>query len=325
MRRVMFWIGRQERSLRFVFTRLFEADDQLTTSNLRVGRVCTAKKHEVGICTKNGCRQKKKKEKNHEKKKRMCVTKWLEKARNIAEANRRKEKKKKGKERVLGRDVYKMKKKDDTGRMLGCLRVSLQHLGDDFEMLLGLVAPRPAWTITVMKMAVVLLCRWGRRGSRLSRACVGGTLGSNGLNEHGVAWALHQIHDGFAGLLKNLGVVVTHGHRPQETAADSIRKVDLMRAAGEDKCLEDGAHLDLEVGEGAGLGLVEVDGGIAVEGEHGRRGLDWLEQRLGAQLREEREKWKRYIVNIMLLEREKRKSESMYACEMRWGEAATGR
>lgn len=165
-----------------------------------------------------------------------------------------------------------MKKNGKEKKGVGCLGVSLQHLGDEFEMVFCLVAPRPTRAIAMAVMVAVLLSRRRRRG--LGGTGVGSSLGSNSLKEHRIAGALHQIHDGLTGLLEDLRVVITLGHKPQETAADSVREVELVGTAGEDKCLEDGAHLDLQVREGAGLGLVEVVSGIAVEGEHGRRGLD---------------------------------------------------
>lgn len=82
-----------------------------------------------------------------------------------------------------------------------------------------------------------------RIGLGLGRSVGGSALAGDALEEHGVARALHQIHNGFACLLKHLGMVVALGHDAQESAANSVGEIELVWTAGQDKCLENGAHL----------------------------------------------------------------------------------
>lgn len=85
-------------------------------------------------------------------------------------------------------------------------------------------------------------------------------------------------------MLKHLGVIVALGHNAQESAANSVREIELVWTAGQDKCFEDGAHLELQLGELVGLRLVQVLGSVDVEVEHGNSLLDRQIERLGAEL-----------------------------------------
>lgn len=79
-------------------------------------------------------------------------------------------------------------------------------------------------------------------------------------------------------------MVVALGHNAQESAANSVREIELVWTAGQDKCFEDGAHLELQLGELVGLRLVQVLGSVDVEIEHGNCLLDRQVKRLGAEL-----------------------------------------
>lgn len=113
-----------------------------------------------------------------------------------------------------------------------------------------------------------------RIGLGLGRSVGGSALAGDAFKEHGVARALHQIHNGLTCLLKHLGVVVTLGHDAQESAANGVGEIELVWTAGQDKCLKNGAHLELQLGKLVGLRLVEVLGCVGVEVEHGNGLLD---------------------------------------------------
>lgn len=100
-------------------------------------------------------------------------------------------------------------------------------------------------------------CRWQHKRRRLLFAQ---------LQEQWVARALHQVQDGFAGLVQHPWVevaLVLHGL--EQASAHHVGQVQFIGATRADKGLDQAKHLILEVNEPATLVFVEKAGGLEME------------------------------------------------------------